>query len=515
MKARIADTEVDFDQMTATRDGTEHRLTRQTLGILSVLHGACGGLVSKDQLINQVWHGRIVTDATLSTAIKEARRAVGDSGSEQRVIKTVHGVGFQLTAAPDVKSPEVNQLCIAVLPFRNIGSNPEDQFISDGLTDELLMNLSRFRDLKVLARNTTESIRVDGLDHAGMSARYAVDYAIEGSVRRAADRLRVTVQLTSTLDGTILITEQFDREATPASLFDVQDQIAALCAGRLAGPHGAIAASAVRRIPDQDWTMFQLVAQFREFYRIYDPDLHAHLRDALPTALAETPDSADGWAAYAVVLLEEHRYHVNERPGIEVLPLATDAAERAIAADPQHAFAYVALAMCRLFALDIVGFDAAASRALSLNPSDSDVLSEVGHCYAFLAREDEAIRLLDKAMDISPVHPGWYHFAKTWRYARLGMYDAALLEIQAVPTPGFYWYHAHVVWLQAALGDLDAARVEAETLLRAFPAFETNVVQELQLWQANADLVQDAVSNWRKVGLLIEFDAATGRPADP
>lgn len=505
MTLRIADTEIDFDQMTATRGGTSERLTRQTRDVLRALHAAGGDVVSKDQLIEAVWQGRIITDATLSTAIKEARRAVGDSGSDQRVIRTVHGVGFQLTQKPGAATPDAPKTCLAVLPFRNIGSSRDDQFISDGLTDELLMNLSRFGELRVLARNTTEAIKVAGLDHAGMRARYGVEFAIEGSVRRAADRLRVTVQLTSTDTGAILVTEQFDRDATPASLFDVQDQIALLCAGRLAGPHGPIASVEHRTQPPGNWTMFQLVAQFRHFYRTYDPDLHARLRDAFPAALAETPEAADGWAAYAVILLEEHRYHVNERPGLDVLPQATQAAERAVAADPRHAFAHVALAMCRLFALDVPGFDAAADRALALNPGNSDVLSEVGHCYAFLAREDEAIALLDRAMEISPEHPGWYHFAKTWRYARLGMIEAALVEIQKVPTPGFYWYHAHLVWFHAALGDLAAARAEADILRQVYPGFEHSAAIELQMWRQNTDLVEAAVSNWHKVGLDIDL----------
>lgn len=505
MKLRIADTEIDFDQMTATRDGASHRFTRQTRDILKQLHTANGGIVSKDALIDEVWGGRIVTDATLSTAIKEARRAVGDSGSEQRVIKTVHGVGFQLAQSPDSTLPARGKTCLAVLPFRNIGGNSDDQFISDGLTDELLMNLSRFTDLKVLGRHTTEAIKVAGLDHTEMRARYGVDFAIEGSVRRAADRLRVTAQLTSTETGAILVTEQFDRDATPASLFDVQDQIALICAGRLAGPHGPMASVDYRGQPISDWTMFELVAQFREFYRTYDPVLHARLRDALPAALTNTPDAADGWAAYAVILLEEHRYHVNAREGLHVLPQATQAAERAVAADPRHAFAHVALAMCRLFALDIAGFDVAATRALELNPGNSDVLSEVGHCYAFLAREEEAIALLDRAMEISPEHPGWYHFAKTWRFARLGMFDAALLEIQKVPTPGFYWYHAHLIWLHAALDDLDAAKAEVSILRDIFPGFEQSAVEELQMWRQNEDLVKSAVTEWRRAGLVIDL----------
>ncbi|MBW4709057.1 winged helix-turn-helix domain-containing protein [Roseobacter sp. YSTF-M11] len=515
MKVSIGDAEVDFDRMLVTRAGETHRLTRQSAGILKSLVDASGEIVTKDMLIARVWDGRIITDATLSTAIKEARRAVGDSGSAQRIIETVHGVGFRLKGqvAPEPvanQSPR-NQPCIAVLPFRNIGGNPADHFVSDGLTDEVISNLSRFRDLKVLARNTSEAIAAGRLDHAQMFDRYAVDYAVEGSVRRSDRRLRVTVQVASTDTGAILVTEQFNREASLDALFDVQDQIASLCAGRLAGPHGPVARQAAiraRAAPYKSWQMYRLVAAFRQFYRTYDPDLHARLRADFPPALAEDPDAADGWAAYAVILLEEHRYHVNERIGVNVLPLALEAAEKAAAADPQNAFAQVALAMCRLFALDVSGFDAAADKALALNSGNSDVLSEIGHCYAFLGREDLAIELLDRAMELSPEHPGWYHFARAWRYVRLARYDQALAEIQLVPMPGFYWYHAHLVWFHAALDDVDAARAEAEVLRQVFPDFENRVHDELTLLQENQDIIELALENWFKAGLMVRIDPA-------
>ena len=392
-----------------------------------------------------------------------------------------------------------------MLPFRTIGGGPDDGFLGDGLTDELIFNLSRFRDLAVLARSTTERIAQDGLDAAAMRAAYGVDFVLEGSVRRSGERLRVTVQVSSTESGAILATEQYNRQADVDALFDVQDQIAGLCAGRIASPHGPVARQAEEHLAaaPNTWGMFKLVAEFRRFYRSYDPALHASLREALPAALEDEPGASNGWAAYAVVLLEEHRYHVNERPGVDALSPALAAADRAVAADPRNAFAQVALAMCRLYALDIEGFDTAAARALELNPGNADVLSEIGHCYAFLGREDEAIALIDQAIELSPEHPGWYHFARTWRYIRLGHLDAALVEIRKVPVPGFYWYHAHLVWLHAALGDMAAAREEVDTLRQVFPDFEARIYNELVLFRANEDLVASALDHWAKAGLEV------------
>lgn len=521
MKVTIADTQVDFDRLTVEHGGKNHRLTQQTSGILKALVEADGDIVSKDDLIERVWAGRIITDATLSTAIKEARRAVGDSGTDQRIIKTVHGVGFSL-AAPTrqvtcTPSLVASKPCIVVLPFRNMGASSDDQFISDGLTNEIISNLSRFRDLKVLARTTSEAISASRLDHARMREEYGVGFVVDGSVRRSSERLRVTVQVASTEDDAVLMTEQFNSEASLDALFDVQDRIAALCAGRVANPHGPIAFEAGQRARREgratSWNMYRLVADFRRFYRTYDMALHSTLRADFPEALERDPNAADGWSAYAVILLEEHRYHVNERAGLDVLPLATEAAEKAVAADPRSAFAHAALAMCRLFAQDESGFTLAADQALALNPGNSDVLSEIGHCYAFLGREGEAIALLDRAMELSPVHPGWYHFAKTWRYIRLKMYDAALLEIQKVPIPGFYWYHAHLVWLYVLLDRRDDAISEADELRRVFPEFEERVYEEMAMWQAIQNMARSALDAWKSAGLKIRIGAE--KKSDP
>lgn len=511
MKFLISDAQIDFDRMIAEQGGDLRRLTRQTAGILRTLVDARDQIVSKDDLIAHVWEGRIITDATLSTAIKEARHAVGDTGAAQRIIETVHGVGFRLRTAArraeQTQSSEQDAPCLLVLPFRNTGADPDARFIQDGLTDEIITSLSRFRDLKVLSRATSDAAQSAALDPAQMRHKYEADYIVEGSVRRTQTRLRVSVQLVSTQSGSVLLSEQIDREATVQSIFDVQDHIAQICAARMAGPHGPVAQGKSGPLPErtrhESWTIFRLVADFRRYYRTYDFHLHAALREAFPPALARHPDASDGWAAFAVLLLEEFRYHVNERADFDALTAARDAAEKAVAADPRNAFAQAALAMCRLYAMDIAGFDEAADKALALNPGNSDVLSEIGHCYAFIGREAEAIALLDKAIELSPEHPGWYHFAKTWRYARLGMFDAAVLELQRHPMPGFYWYHAHLVWLHSAAGDHAAARAETDVLRTVFPAFEARVMDELAMWEANRDLVASALDHWARAGLKI------------
>ncbi len=510
----IADTEIDFDQMTTLRGGHTAALTRQTLGILRTLHAAAGEIVSKDELIEQVWNGRIITDATLSTAIKEARRAVGDSGNAQRVIKTVHGVGFRLSeAAKPVACGAIAQSqlpCLIVLPFRSLSAKDGDQQIADGFSEEITSNLTRFRNLRVLSQLTGLHIHESRMDHAKIAEQYGVDFILEGSLRRSSEQLRVTIQVSDAHSGEIALIEQFDRTAQPQDIFELQNEIGLLTAGRVGSRHGDLGHRIQRRAlsgQSQTWDAYAAVAKFYEFYKTYDPQLHLELRDTLPGLLQVDQNSSDGWAAYAHVLLEERRYHLNERTGIDAPHLALAAAQRGVACDPQSGFARMVLALCQFHTLDLPGFRASAGIALNLNPGHADVLAEIGHCYAFLGDFERAIPLLDRAIDLSPIHPGWYHYAHAWRFALGDFWQAALLEIEKVPMDGFPWYHAHLAWFHAELGNLREAEAARDALLGLLPNFEDHIPDEMVFNHFTGPLVDKAFEGWRKAGLVVSLPA--------
>lgn len=519
MKTQFRDCEIDNDLAQIRQGGEVRTLTPQTMRLLDHLICNRHRVVSKDELIAKVWGDRIISDASLSTAIKETRLAVGDDGRSQHTIKTVHGHGFRFVAeiqtestanaeTGDARTSAIrnNRPSVAVLPFRVLGGTPEDAFIADGLTEQTIINLSRFRDLFIFARRTTMQMAEDGTRPADLHREFGVDYVLEGSVRRASPRLRVTVQVSATTTGELLMTEQFDRDDSVEALIDIQDELAQLTAGRVASRYGAVAdhIGRVSRSGDTStWQMYRLLARFQDYYVGYDPLVHAGLRREFPKALEVDPEASQGWAAYATILLDEYRFYVNARPGVDALFLSHDAARRAVRADPQDAFAQMALALARFHRKDIAGFRDAAERALELNDGHADVLADIGHCFAFLGESDRAIALLDRAIALSPVHPGWYHFAHCWKLAAANQMEAALVELTRFPTPGFFWYHAHLAWLHAELGDLEAARDEAAIMLELYPSFEAKAHDELEL-TCYDNLKDRALEAWQAAGLNIK-----------
>ncbi len=485
-------------------------MTSQVFRILDHLITHSDRVVSKDDLIEAVWGDRIVTEATLSTAIKEVRRVVGDTGKDQGVIKTIHRRGFQFVAFPVQQAAAAPSKVpvIAVLPFRSLSAAPEDKYIADGFSEEIIANLTRFRDLRVLSHLTAIHLQSSEMSVDAMHETHQVDFVIEGSLRRSPERLRVTIQASETRTGALIFTEQFNRDATLDAILDIQHEIGQLTAGRIASRHGE-AGSLIRRDRSEEqtatWDVYAAVGQFYEFYKSYDPALHADLRTRLPRLLESDKGSAEGWAAYALLLLEERRYHLNERADVDSTRLGLEAGKRAVACDPQSGFAHMALALCQFHTGDLPGFRLSAKTALDLNPGHADILAEIGHCYAFLGNFDKAIPLLDNAIALSPVHPGWYHYAHAWRFALGDFWKAALLEIEKVPMPGFAWYYAHLAWFHAELGNKGCAEAAKADLLKVFPTFEEHIRNEMVFHYFTGPLVKKAFAGWQKAGLDVHL----------
>ena len=196
-------------------------------------------VVSKDDLIKAVWNGRIVSDAALTTRLNVARSAIGDSGDEQRLIKTLPRKGFrfvgQVREAREVASPNPGEGApesapalpdrpsIAVLPFENMNSDPEQEYFADGMVEEIITALSRFKWLFVIARNSSFTFKGKAVDVKEVGRRLGVRYVLEGSVRKASGKVRIAGQLIDAVTGAHIWADRFERDLT--DIFALQDEV--------------------------------------------------------------------------------------------------------------------------------------------------------------------------------------------------------------------------------------------------------------------------------------------------
>ena len=199
-------------------------------------------VVSKDDLIKAIWNGRSVSDAALTTRLNAARTAIGDSGEEQRFIKTLPRKGFRFVGAvreaqepagaavadnqvelqkPDLAIPD--KPSIAVLPFENMSGDPEQEYFADGMVEEIITALSRFKSLFVIARHSSFTFKGKAVDIKEVGRRLGVRYVLEGSVRKASGKVRITGQLIDAVTGAHLWADRFERDLT--DVFALQDEV--------------------------------------------------------------------------------------------------------------------------------------------------------------------------------------------------------------------------------------------------------------------------------------------------
>ncbi len=395
---------------------------------------------------------------------------------------------------------------VAVMPFQNYSADLNDQFFADGLTEETIANLCRFKDLFVFSRTTTGNMAKRGVNVSELHEKLGADFVVEGSVRKTADAVRVTIQLIDASTDGHVMAEQFDRPCTPEAVFEIQDEIAQVVASRIAdryGPLGRAAGRARRAGRSRRWETYLWITRFYDYYATHDPKRHLELRNGLPKVLEADPECSDGWAALAVVLLDEHRIHINERPGRPVLQEVLKYALRAVTCDPENAFAYQVLAIAYFHHGELTDFEIAAERALKLNPGHADALADIGFCYCLLGDWDRGIPLLEKAIELSPIHPGWYRVPLAIQRLSKGDAKGAITELKWSPMIGHFWYHAMLAWFYAELGDKDQTESEVASLLSVFPDFAERARAELAIWGASDGLVEPAIAGWRKAGLTI------------
>ena len=373
-------------------------------------------VVSKDALIASIWDGRVVSESALTTAINAARTALGDSGETQRLIKTLPRKGFRFVgevrslkadAAVVDRVAELPALpekpSIAVLPFSNLSADAEQEYFADGIVEDMITELSRMRWLFVIARNSSFTYKGRSVDVKQVGQELGVRYVLQGSVRKAAQRLRITAQLVDAATGANLWADRF--EGMVEDVFDLQDKVTASVVNAVSPQLEKAEIARVKRKPTESadaydtylrglaafhqWTREGTDEALRYFYRAIElgPDLAAAYAMA---AMAYARRKGSGW-------VEDRDWE-----SAEIKRLARQATRLG----PDDA---VALSLSGFSLANAAGeLDDGAGlveRALQLNPNLAPALLCSGWVNVWLGEQDLAIEHLSLAMRLSPLDP--------------------------------------------------------------------------------------------------------------
>jgi TolB-like protein/DNA-binding winged helix-turn-helix (wHTH) protein len=528
----FGDWELDTELYEIRQSGRPRKVEPQVFDLLHFLVRNAARVVSREEIVAEIWGGRIVTEATISTCLKSARQAVGDDGRTQRMIRTVHGRGFRFVgevgvanergpradpaerparlghardhgnalagagdgAEPaDRQAPASDRPVLAVLPFENLSADV-DEYFADGLTEDIITNLSRFRDLLVIARTSTFRFKGRPINLAELGAELNAGYVVEGSVRRAGGRVRIVAQLIDAARGVHLWADAYDREME--DILAVQDEVTRTIAATLGVKVQDVALQRALRKSRAELDAYDCVLRARRYTSMLSAEVHAEARDLLEAAVEKDPNNADAHALLANVYLAEHRFGTNPRP--DPIGRALAAAQAATRLDPQNAYARCWLAIVHFFRRENDLFEAEAARALALNPNDPETLADIGHYLAFMGAFERGVALSRRARDLNPLHPGWFHFSSARFHYNARDYAETVADIQRVGMPDFYWTH---LLAAAAQGQLE--RPEAARSLAELHALKPDLCAraELEKWNAAPDDLEHLLEGLRKAGL--------------
>ena len=495
MQYRFEDYVLDPERRELTRGFEAIAAGPQVFDLLLYLVQNREHVVSKDELLDLVWGGRIVSESTLTSHINAARKAIGDSGQEQRLIRTIArkgfrfvgdvgegqpSVGFSSASAgaadanePSAHAPELpDKPSIAVLPFLNLSGDPEQEYFADGVVEDIISALSRIGWLFVIARNSSFTYKGRAVDVKQVGRELGVRYALEGSLRKAADRVRITGQLIDATTGGHLWADRF--EGTLDDLFELQDQLTENVVGAIAPQLERAEIERAKRKPTESLDAY-------DYYLRGTANLHQGTREAINEALPLfhkaiqfDPDFASAYAmaAWCHVWRKINGWMTDRsREVAEGARLARRAVD--MGKDDAVALARSGGALCH-FAGDLDGSVALIDRALVLNPNLAAAWYIGGFLRIYRGEPDDAIERLARAMRLSPLDPEMFRMQAGTALAHLfaGRFDAASswAEKASRDLPSFLIPASIIAASHALAGRADEARRAMHHLRQLDPA---------------------------------------------
>ena len=391
-------------------------------------------------------------------------------------------------------TPSRDRPSLAVLPFINLSADPEQEYFSDGITEDIITELARFRSLSVVARNSSFAFKGKAVKVQEVAKELGVGYVVEGSVRKVGPRIRITAQLVDAGDGRHIWAERYDRPAD--DVFAIQDDVVRTVAATLAGRVEAAGAEGLRRRPTASLSAYECVLRGNAL-PVGDPVHDAAAHRLFEQAVALDPDYARAHAQLAM----SHAWRWLQRMNgpTEELDRAFVLATRAISLDNQEVVCHMALSFVQLCRRRFEEAEFHARKAVALNPSRPNALVLLADVLTFTGRADDAVPLVADAMRLDPHHPAWYWQELGMAHFAARRYAEAIAAIRHQPTLQ-YTEHVYLAVCYAQLGEEDAMRAAAAEVLRLRPDFSAAAFSNREYFKHAADR-EHLASSLRKAGL--------------
>ena len=402
---RFSDYVVDTERLELSGPTGPLALQPQAFALLVFLIENADRVVTKDEIFEAVWQGRIVGDGTLNARINAIRKAVGDDGTRQETLKTLPRQGFRFVAplsgaapaaVPDHPEPQAAK-SVGILPFTDIGNDPEQAYFADGLTEDLITDLSKIQDIFVIARNTAFSYKGSSKSTVEIGREMGVAYVLEGGVRRAGGRIRINAQLVATDSGGSIWADRYDRDFS--DIFAVQDDIASEITkalqsnlGQGEGTNRGISAEA-----------YELCLQARALFFRIQPEAFVECIALLDKAVAIDPNYSRAWAEQVFPYQSGHTFGFEGFD--DGLKIAVEKGRRAVELDERSGFAQARFAWALTMSSRHDEAQEHFDTALDLEPNNAEVYAWYCEALNFAGEPEQAIDAAETCLHFDPVAP--------------------------------------------------------------------------------------------------------------
>jgi len=549
---------VDPDSGRIRSGDDEVKLEPKVMAVLVCLAQQPGKVLSREELEAKIWTGTIVGYDALSNSIIKLRKALGDDRRDPRYIETVSKKGYRLVAnvrrprgndealvaspgdssqtntqrrklktiafaaaavvalgvslvialdpfglrgsADEMTFAEQTKPAIVILPFKNLSDDPKQEYFSDGITDDLITDLSRVSGLQVMARQSSYFYKNREVPIDKVAKDLGVQYILAGSVRKNGENIRVNVQLTNATTGRTAWAERFDRTST--NFFGMQDAITKKIVSAMfdkVSDHQATHATVRATGNFAAYDKFLLGQQYtaRRTKQDYDRAVEAYEQ-----AIALDPNYARAYGALAVTVSFAYRYGWTDLSTSEARARAMELAKKAVELDPDSPQVNWSLGFVHLFRQEYAQAEAAAKKSVELSPSYADGYGLLAFVSNLRGQPADAERYIKKAISLNPYHTFDYPWNLGLAYYNLGRYQeaASALEDALLRNDNALWARLYLAASYIRLGRMEDAKWEIDKVRFQYPGTTlTNFSVALPL--ENREQMQAVLGDLRKAGL--------------
>lgn len=404
---RFGPFEADLQAQELRKNGVRLRLPNQSFQILKMLVERPGYLVSREEMHAALWSADTFVDFEkgINAAIKRLRETLGDSAETPRYVETLHRRGYRFigTIPAQVQSAiQTRNASVAVLPFINLGGDPENEFFADGITEDVIAHLAKIRSLKVISRNSVMGFKKRECGLREIGEKLGASTLVDGSVRRVGNRVRIVAQLVDAASDAHIWAQTYDRDLT--DIFAIQTDVALKIVNALRAELSNEERVRVSQRPTHNLEAYDFYLRGRDSLKRFTEEGYRRSLIEFDAAIALDPDFALAWASIAEVHALVSTGGGAVRSPEETMLLAKKAAARALEIDNELGEAHGVAGLIRLvFDFDWAGAERLFQSAIELSPGSADVHEHYGRLYSSLGRYDDALREVGLAREVDPL----------------------------------------------------------------------------------------------------------------